>query len=351
MKTGRAIVIGGSMAGLLAARVLSECFQEVVVLERDRIPCGAAHRKGTPQSRHVHVLLARGLEVFEELFPGLTEELIEGSVPVSAPEQHLYWIGGGYYCPIDYPHRGVHPSRPLLEAAVRSRVFARPNVRLLDGISVVAFVASGTRERIHGVQCSHSESDDRATEDTLEADLVIDATGRGSHTPAWLEGMGYPRPREERVDVGMGYTTRHYRREPGQLDGKHFEALSATPTCRRGAIASAQEGDRWIVTLAGYPGDHPPTDEAGFVAFAATLAAPDVHDLISRAKPIDDPTPARYPASQRRHYEELSRFPEGLVVFGDASSTLGDWTSTSNDCMSVPPGPAQSWSKMIFRRS
>src|SRR5208283_5186161 len=138
--------------------------------------------------------------------------------------------------------------------------------------SAVAFVASDDRERIRGVPCVRSESNDTGvTEDTLEADLVVDATGRGSHTPAWLEEMGYPRPRDERIEAGIGYATRHYRWEPGQLGGKHFVALSAMPKCRRGAIASVQEGAQWIVTLAGYSGDHPPTDDAGFVAFAATL--------------------------------------------------------------------------------
>ncbi|MBV8591451.1 MAG: hypothetical protein JO212_15565, partial [Acetobacteraceae bacterium] len=274
MNNRRAIVIGGSVAGLLAARVLSDIFREVVIFERDHFPDGPVHRKGVPQSRHVHVLLARGLEVLEELFPGLSEELIELGAPVSKPEQLLYWIGGGYFCNSAYPHRSITCSRPLLERVIRSRVLTCPTVRAADGTPVVAIATSGDSARVSGVRLATGQSG-------VLGDLVVDATGRGSHASAWIQAMGYPTPREERVKAGMGYSSRHYRREPDQLGGKHFLALGATPACRRGAVVSAQEGDRWIVTLAGYAGDHPPTDHSGFVAFAATLGAPDVHELIS----------------------------------------------------------------------
>jgi hypothetical protein len=154
--------------------------------------------------------------------------------------------------------------------------------------------------------------------DTVAADLVVDATGRGSQSPIWLDRAGFPRPKEEAVRVGLGYTTRIYRRSGDHFNGDLAVICPSAPPKRRGGVALAMEGDRWMVTLFGMLGDHPPTDEDGFVAFAKTLPARDIHDVVSTAEPLTDPVPFRFPQSTRRHYEQIPRFPDGYLVFGDA---------------------------------
>ena len=312
---GRAVVIGASMGGLLAARVLADAFDEVVVLERDSFPPRGEHRKGVPQGRHTHALLPRGRDALDELYPRLSEELVAEGAPLAAPHQARRFIAGGYYCRFPSPLRSLLVSRPLLEAHVRARTLALPNVCAREGMDVRGLATAG--EVVAGVRVAPHDPPDLPPE-TLDADLVVDASGRGSRAPAWLEAMGYAAPEEERVEIGLGYASRLYRREPHHLGGDQVLMVTPVPGCPRGSVSLAQEGDRWIVTLLGYRGDHPPADDRGFTEFARTLAAPDVHELISEAEPLCDPVPAKFPANQRRYYERLVHFPRGLLVFGDA---------------------------------
>lgn len=312
-----AVVIGGSMAGLLAARVLSEHFSRVTIVERDALTPAAEARKGVPQARHAHALLPGGRQALETLFPGLTDALVERGAPRGSGR---FFSGGGYHRRVQIGSGGLFASRPLLEAEVRARVIALPNVCVADGCAAEDLVASADRARVTGVRLSRSDAP--GDEEVLAADIVVDASGRGSQSPAWLESLGYQKPEVELVEVKMGYSSRSYRRDTAHLGGDLMVNVAPMPTNRRACGMLAQEGDRWIVTLAGYFGDFPPTDDAGYLEFARNLPVPDVHELIRVATPLADPIPFRFPANQWRHYERLAHFPEGFLIIGDAIASF-----------------------------
>jgi 2-polyprenyl-6-methoxyphenol hydroxylase-like FAD-dependent oxidoreductase len=312
-----AVVLGASMAGLAATRVLADAYERVTVLERDALPATAAHRKGVPQSRHAHGLLARGREVLEELFPGLTEELVaRGALYGDVQLQGRWYNEGVRLCQAPSGLNGLAVSRPLLEGHVRRRLAALPGVRIVDDQDVAGLVATPDGRRLRGVRTIGRAVGGVA--ETLTADLVVDATGRGSRSPVWLEALGYQRPEREEVRVHGTYMTAMYRRRQEHLDGDRLVIVAATRATRRGAVMLAQEGDRWIVTLFGYLGERPPTDPDGFVAWAASVSTPDVHEVIREAELLQAPVPARFPGSVRHRYERLDQFPEGYVVTGDA---------------------------------
>lgn len=312
-----AVVLGASMASLAATRVLADAYERVTVLERDALPATAAHRKGVPQSRHAHGLLARGREVLEELFPGLTEELVARGVLYGDVQLQGRWYNEGVrLCQAPSGLNGLAVSRPLLEGQVRRRLAALPGVRIVDDQDVAGLVATPDGRRVSGVRTIGRAVGGVA--ETLTADLVVDATGRGSRSPVWLEALGYRRPEREAVRVHGTYATAMYRRRQEHLDGDRLVIVAAARATRRGAVMLAQEGDRWIVTLFGYLGERPPTDPDGFVAWAASLPTPDVHEVIREAELLQAPVPARFPGSVRHRYERLDQFPEGYVVTGDA---------------------------------
>jgi 2-polyprenyl-6-methoxyphenol hydroxylase-like FAD-dependent oxidoreductase len=312
-----AVVLGASMAGLMAARVLADAYGQVTVIDRDQLPEANTHRRGVPHGRHAHALLARGQQALEELFPGLTADLIAQGVPTGDLLADGRWYVSGHR--LRQQHIGLvtlSASRPLLEGYVRARVRELPNLRFLDSCDIVGLAATPDGRRITGARILCRAGDGAREE--LGADLVVDATGRGSRTPIWLQALGYARPDEEQVRVGLGYATRTYRLPPDALDGDLAVLDATTPQHPRGGALLRLEGDRWMVTLAGMLGDHPPTDPDGFLDFARSLRFPDIHQTIRDAEPLDDPVAFRFPASVRHRYERLDRFPDGLLVLGDA---------------------------------
>jgi 2-polyprenyl-6-methoxyphenol hydroxylase-like FAD-dependent oxidoreductase len=152
----------------------------------------------------------------------------------------------------------------------------------------------------------------------MTADLVVDAGGRGSHSPAWLAELGYERPSEEEVSIGMGYVTCYFRRQPEHIPGLEGIVIMATPPDTRLAVLLAQDNNRWVLTIGGYLGDHAPTDYSGFVEAAKQLPTPDIYNVIKEAEPLGDPVPYKFPANLRHHYEKLATFPQGYLVIGDA---------------------------------
>jgi len=309
-----AIVSGASIGGLLAARVLSAHFARVTVFDRDTLPSTIENRRGVPQGNHGHGLLASGLRGLKTLFPSIDHDLLDaGAVPGDIVGSVRWYQHGYYKAKFASGIEGVLLSRALLEGTLRRRVQRLPNVRIVDGSRVMGLLVE--HDDVHGVRVRQPGE----TPSAVVADLVVDTSGRSSRSPEWLGQLGYGKPAVEEVNVGIGYTTRIYRRLPRDLDGDVGVILAPRPPReKRIGFMLAMEGDRWIVTLGGWLGNHAPTDPAGYLEFARTLDRPDVYDVIKHAEPLTHAVTYAFPSNLRRRYEGLTRFPGNYLVMGDA---------------------------------
>jgi 2-polyprenyl-6-methoxyphenol hydroxylase-like FAD-dependent oxidoreductase len=267
-----------------------------------------------PHGRHVHALHPRGLEILEELFPGISTSLAASGAVLCDILGDMRWQLSGHQ--LRQAQSGlpvVFASRPFLEGQVRALVQRRPEVRFVQESSVSGLTVTADKRTVTGVEVSGPGG----SSSQIAGSLVVDATGRGSRTPTWLAELGYQPPAEERVEIGLGYATRILRLRPGAMGRDQMILTVGTPANSRAGALAVIEGGRHILTIAGICGDFPPTDPAGFDEFVAGLPSADIAAAVVDAEPLDDPVPFRFPASVRRRYERLSAFPSGLLVIGD----------------------------------
>jgi 2-polyprenyl-6-methoxyphenol hydroxylase-like FAD-dependent oxidoreductase len=316
---GHALVIGGSMAGLLAARVLSERFGRVTIVERDSFPENPGFRKGVPQSRHLHAFMMRGRMISDRLFPGLSEELEEAGAVLMDSSDDFEWLTPAGFAP-RFPSGLplLMCSRDLLEWTVRKRVATLSQVRFLQRTDVTGLQPAPDGNGVAAVKVHSRDGGDG--EEILSTDLVVDASGRNSNASRWLETLGYAPPEETYINAHLGYASRIYER-PERLDQgwQGINVQATPPSVTRGGALLPLEGNRWMVTLNGVGGDYPPTDEEGFMDFARSLRTPMLYEAIKDAEPIIAISGYRDTANRRRHYEKLSRQPDNFLVTGDAA--------------------------------
>ena len=316
-----AVVIGGSLAGLMSAAVLADHFDRVTVFERDRIEDQPVLHKSIPQGNHIHALLLAGQNVMSSLYPGFTEELKKLGAIGFRPGIDIVFYGPngkGYNGtqsvkePRDLGFEGHIMSRGLLEYHVRRRTVALANVTLEADTAIEGLVHDGGR--VHGVRRKRA-----AGAESVEADLVVDAAGRSSHASRWLVEMGVSAAEETTIGVDFAYTSTKYRKPDLDHEAEPLLLIGGPPPEHTRAAGLFEiENRTWHVSLAGRFGDYPPTDEAGFLAFAKALSSPRLYELIKDAERIADITHHRFPTSVWRHYERLQDFPARFLILGDA---------------------------------
>jgi 2-polyprenyl-6-methoxyphenol hydroxylase-like FAD-dependent oxidoreductase len=309
--------------------VLTDHFDRVTIIERDHLPQGPEFRAAVPQARHIHMLLVRGQRVLESLFPALENVLaLVGATSIDWASD-VWWFNFGAWKP-RFPSELISHlcSRELLEWTIRRRVASSSKIRWLTECDVTTLLTDESNVRVIGVRLHarassggklNSQAEAFEHRDELHADLAVNASGRDSRAAEWLASLGYPSPKETRVNSFLGYASCCYRRpKERQPEWKALVVSATPPDSSRGAVLVPLEGDRWLVTLAGAARDYPPTDEAGFLNFARSLPIPVLYEAIQDASAVTSISGYRRTENVRRYYEQLPRFLEGLITLGDA---------------------------------
>ena len=313
-----AVVIGASMGGLAAAAALARFYRRVTVLERDTLPGGPEHRRGVPQSKHAHGLQPGGMRAWDALLPGLMAELIhDGAVTGDLTEDCSWTIGGGRLARGRAGVPGIALTRPFLEQHARVRVAALAGVRIRDRIEVLGPIANDP-QRVTGVEVSPAGG---GPVEQIEADLVVDASGKASKLPLWLSRLGYPKPVEEQVRCRMAYLTRRWQLADYSTPADIVTVITPAETPHFGVMIAQEDGTH-IVTLGGLLESGPARTDEDYLAFAGRLQHRAIADALVGATPVTDLQPAHFPASNRRRYDKMRAFPSGLLALGDSIASF-----------------------------
>ncbi|UGY94211.1 FAD-dependent oxidoreductase [Streptomyces gobiensis] len=318
---GHAVVVGASISGLLTAQVLTRHYERVTLVERDALPDGPQFRKGVPQARHPHALLAKGRQILAEMFFGIHQQFLDaGAIEVEWPTDLLQHgeAGWEYRGPRGAGLTTISATRSLIDWVVRRNVLAAAGVSVLTRHEAVGLVSDDGARSVSGLRVRQRGSATAGVRE-LAADLVVDASGRDSKAVRWLEQLGTEPPAETRINPRQGYATAVFRRERGSLDDWRTLVCLPYPGRPRGCVMVPVEGDRWIATVTGCGGDYPPTELDGYLDFARSLEGGVLHEAVAGAELLEPIRGYRDMANILWHYERLPRQPERFLVIGDAA--------------------------------
>ncbi|MCC2495425.1 FAD-dependent monooxygenase [Bacillus cereus] len=312
----KAIVIGGSMAGKFAAKALSTSFKEVIIIEAGERWDGKSLRKRVPQSNHPHVLLKGGENAIEELFPNITNELIEAGSIINNFTRDLKWHQFGLW---KQPFIGevhmIQQSRPLLEWHIQKRIHQISNITIKYETLVKGLLVDAKLNKVCGVKVKYLETN---TQEEVHADLVVDASGFGSKSIEWLREYEI-KVQEEKVRIDLFYATKMFKlKENEELDCCNMLMSPSFPDNPYGVLIQTIEDNRYFVTFSGYANEKAPQTDDEFYDFAENLSISNVTDFLNKAEGITDIKTYKIPYQVRRRFDLVNNVPEGLLVIGDA---------------------------------
>jgi 2-polyprenyl-6-methoxyphenol hydroxylase-like FAD-dependent oxidoreductase len=313
-----AVVIGGSMAGLVAARVLSNHFKNVTIIEKDKVNDKPETRKGQPQTRHIHLLLVHAMNILTEYFPQLKKELLEnGALELDVGNDYNWYSYGGFKKKGATGIKALTMTRQLLEYHVKKHALDIKNITIQDEAKVIEMKMQDENVKALVVEKTGERH-------VINTDFVVDASGRGTSAFRWLKQHGYPTPEESKIKIDIMYVTILFERKK-MPEGEKTEVISYTPDAPKeklGAVLMPIEDDRWVLTLIGMRGAVPPQNDDELLKFLKELPISELYDTIATATRLTDFVVYKYPNSVRRHYEKLKKFPGSYLVLGDAVSSF-----------------------------
>jgi 2-polyprenyl-6-methoxyphenol hydroxylase-like FAD-dependent oxidoreductase len=316
----KAVIVGGSIAGLTAAKALAPYFDEIIICEADAPVSGVSPRKGVPQGRHVHGLLKGGGDALTELFPNLPDQLAaRGARSADFCNEVRWYLNKRWMLRFPGNLPIYFQTRPLLEACIRENIEALPQVKFRYQSKVTDLILDEDQHRVTGVSVQKSGEEPVI----ISADLVIEATGRGSFLPRWLKTNNFGTVPLSETYVDLGYASCQLRlSDDPARDWTSLLIYPSGPDETKGCTLVQVENETWLLTLAGYHNDHPPSDKEGFLEFAKNLPRREVYKAVNEAEFLSEISLHKFPASIRRHYNRLPRFPLGLIPVGDSNVSL-----------------------------